>query len=177
MRKTLVAGAFAVALTLGTAFAMTRPAELNGTINAPKPYGTASLTWLFLTAYDASLWTDAQEWSMNEPFALTLVYRMSFTTDEIVERTIDEMKVVAPTLSKQALGRHAAMLARVFPAVKSGDRITALHTPGKPVRFFHNGTPTGTSDDAGLAELFFAIWLSPKTSEPGIRAKLLGLKG
>ena len=31
----------------------------------------------------------------------------------------------------------------------------------------------GTTDDAELAQRFFAIWLSPRTSEPGLRNALL----
>ena len=36
-----------------------------------------------------------------------------------------------------------------------------------------NGKPTGEIRDAEFARLFFGIWLSPKTSEPELRAALL----
>lgn len=176
MRKNLLAAAVALAVT-ASALAMTRPAEIADSINATRPYGSGSLSWLFLTAYDASLWTDAAQWSMNEPFALTLVYRMSFSTEELVDRTINEMKAIAPGISDVRLDRYRAALSRAFPSVKSGDRITALHTPGAAVSFFHNGKPAGDSHDATLAEPFFAIWLSPKTPEPKLRAALLRLPG
>lgn len=176
MRKFVVAAAVALAVT-ASALAMTRPAEIAGSINAATPYGSGSLGWLFLTVYDASLWTDAPQWSMNERFALTLVYRMSFSTEELVDRTIDEMKTIAPGIADARLGRYRAALSRAFPPVKSGDRITALHTPGAAVRFFHNGKPTGDGQDATLAEPFFAIWFSPKTPEPKLRAALLRLPG
>lgn len=174
MRRVMVAAAVALAVT-ASALAMTRPAEIAGSINATKPYGSGSLSWLFLTAYDASLWTDAPQWSMNEPFALTLVYRMSFSSEELADRTIDEMREISPGLSNATLIRYRSILLRAFPPVRSGDRITALHAPGAPVRFFHNGKPTGESNDAAFAEPFFAIWLSPKTPEPKLRAALLRL--
>lgn len=175
MRRLLAV--FAVLFATGVAWAMPRPIELSSHVMSTKPYGEGSMTWLFITAYDASLWTDARAWSMSEPFALTLVYHMSFTTDEMVERTLEEMKVIDPSIDAQTLQRHARMLRSAFPAVKAGDRITAVHTPGQPVRFFHNGRPTASSEDSAFAEPFFGIWLSPKTSEPRLRRALLRLAG
>lgn len=173
MRKALLALAAAVAIAL-PASASTRPLELGNTITASQPYGSGRLTWLVFTAYDATLWTDAPQWSMNAPFALTLRYRMGFSTQELVERTIDEMEKVAP--SSNAHQRFAAPLTNAFPAVKDGDRITALYIPGQPVRFFHNGRPTSEIADVGFAEPFFGVWFSPRTSEPRLREALLRLR-
>jgi hypothetical protein len=175
MRKLLALAL--LTLAVGTAWAIPRPVEISGHVSATKPYGEGALTWFFLKAYDAALWTDAQRWSMNDPFALSLVYNMSFSTDEMVERTLEEMKELSPGLTGETLQRHAAMLRRAFPPVKAGDRITAVHTPGQPVRFFYNGRMTASSDDSAFAEPFFGIWLSPGTSEPALRRALLRLPG
>lgn len=174
MRKVLAA---LVAVSIvASAAASTKPSEINGVVNTPAPYGTASLTWLFLTAYDASLWTDAPVWSMDTTFALTITYRMSFTREELVERTLEEMQRVSPGLQRATLTGFGASLRRAFQNVDSGDRITALLVPGAPVRFFHNGKPTHQIDGADFAEAFFGIWLSPRTSEPDVRAGLLKIK-
>jgi Chalcone isomerase-like len=175
MRKGVIAVLAFVAL-VASAAAMTRPLELGSTISSTKPYGSGSLTWLFFTAYDATLWTDASQWSMNVPFALTLRYRMGFSTDEMVERTLQEMAKVSSATTKDALGRFGAALKRAFPPVKDGDRITALYMPGQGTQFFHNGAPTVTLAGTAFAEPFFGIWLSAKTSEPKLRAALLGLR-
>jgi hypothetical protein len=176
MRKTLTVAALAVALVVTTAAASIRPAELDSSITATKPYGAGKLTWLVFTAYDAALWTDSPQWSINAPFALTLRYQMSFTNDELVDRTLEEMHKIVPMASKAEADRYRGALVRAFPAVKSGDRITALRVPGAPVRFFHNGRPTAEIADAGFVEPFFGIWLSPKTAEPRLRAALLNLR-
>ena len=173
MHKTLLALAVAAALAI-PAIASTRPPELGNTITAEQPYGSGQLRWLVFTAYDAALWTDAPRWSMNAPFALTLRYRMSFTTGELVERTIEEMDRVSP--SNDAHAKFAQQLSRAFPAVSDGDRITALYVPGQPVRFFHNGRATAEMADPGFADPFFGIWLSPRTSEPRLREALLRLR-
>jgi hypothetical protein len=175
MRKGVIAVLAFIAL-VASAAAVTRPLELGSTISSTKPYGSGSLTWLFFTAYDATLWTDAPQWSMNVPFALTLRYRMGFSTDELVERTVEEMTKVAPGTSKDALARFGAALGKAFPPVKDGDRITALYSPGQGTRFFRNGIATEHIADAAFADPFFGIWLSAKTSEPKLRAALLGLR-
>lgn len=174
MRKVVIVLLTMVSVAL--AWAAIRPSEISGVIDAPKPYGTASLTWLFFTAYDASLWTDAPAWSMGAPFALAVTYKMSFTREELVERTLEEMKRVAPRLSNADLTRFGAALEKAYPNVKSGDRITALHMPGRPVRFFHNGSMTSQVVDSDFAEPFFGVWLSPQTSEPSVRASLLNIR-
>jgi hypothetical protein len=101
---------------------------------------------------------------------------MSFTTDELVERTVEEMVKVSPATPKPALAGYMAALRRAFPNVEDGDRITALHMPGSGVRFFHNGKPTAEIVDPAFAAPFFDIWLSPRTSEPRLRAALLRLR-
>lgn len=170
--RTLRIATFALAVLAATPVAAA-PREIADTIHAAKPYGKGAVSFLFMTAYDATLWTDAAHWSMDLCFALTLHYGMGFSTAELVERTMTEMAHVAPHLDAATQARYRAMLPKLFPSVKSGDTITALHTPGQPTKFYHNGALVGQSDDAAFAAPFFAIWLSPATSDPGLRRKLL----
>lgn len=165
-----------VSCALAASHTESPPAEIASVIHADKPFGAGSYGALFITAYDAQLWTDAPHWGMEAPFALTLRYRMGFSTDEIVSRSRSEMKHVEPVLDDGALRTYSQEMAAVFPPVRAGDELTALYEPGKPVRFFHNGTATGEIEDAGFAEDFFGIWLSPRTSAGGLRKKLLRLK-
>ncbi len=173
MRRSIAGALTALAVLLALP-AGAAPREVADVLHAARPYGKGAVTFLFLKAYDATLWTDAAHWSMDSCFALNLHYGMGFSSDEIVERTMKEMNHVAPGLDAATQAKYRAMLPRLFPAVKSGDTITALHTPGAPTRFFHNGIPVGQSDDAAFAGPFFAIWLSPATSDPGLRKQLLG---
>lgn len=175
MRKMMVVFSVIAALMFSSFPAAAKPSEFQGVFQSSEPYGRSSLTWLFLKAYDVYLWTDAPAWSMDTTFALTIRYNMSFSSEEIVERTLSEMKKVAPGLSDRQLAQFAAPLARVLPAVKSGDRISALHIPGRPVQFFLNGQGTGQMEAEEFAGAFFGIWLSPRSSEPGIREDLLRL--
>lgn len=160
----------------GPAYGAAKPAEIANVIKADRPYGHGALTWLMLKAYDADLWTDAAQWSMGAPFALTLTYNMSFSVDDIASRSIKEMKRNNSSISAASLAHFRQLMMGMFSPVKSGDEITGLYSPGAATRFFLNGKQTGQTNDQAFAKAFFGIWLSPTTSEPGLRAKLLHLK-
>ena len=65
-------------------------------------------------------------------------------------------------------------MARIFPDVAKGDRLTGLYVPQGVVRYFHNGAPIGEIADAGFARAFFGIWFDPRTSRDDFRRRLLG---
>lgn len=174
--ETIRVALLALVLAMAPGFAAAKPPELNSVIKAAAPYGEGTLTWLFIPAYDASLWTDAKSWSMAAPFALSLRYRMGFSTEMMVSRTMEEVRHVAPEIPESRLNGWRDMLEPLFPDVKAGETITALHEPGKPTRFFLNGKFLGDAKDPGFSEAFFSIWLSPETSEKRLRRKLLRLK-
>jgi hypothetical protein len=44
------------------------------------------------------------------------------------------------------------------------------------MRLWRGPQALGLIDDAELARRFFGIWLSPRTSEPGLRSALLARK-
>ena len=132
------------------------PGNRPATIKDAKPYGSGSLGWFVLTAYDAALWTDARQWSWQVPFALTLKYHMGFSSSEIVSRSLDEEKHDNPALSDTTLANYRTTMTGLFPDVKSGDEITGLFSPDGTVQFFHNGKRTGQAHDLAFAKPFSA---------------------
>jgi hypothetical protein len=50
-----------------------------------------------------------------------------------------------------------------------------MHLPDKGLLLYFNGQLHKVIDDPLLSQSFFAIWLSPGTQEPRLRAQLLGL--
>jgi hypothetical protein len=168
---------FALALTASAVIpAQPAPPEIADVIRSDKPFGEGHVNFLFIKAYNARLWTDASTWSMETPCAMEITYGMSFDTEDLVERTIKEMKNVNPALSTADVAKLTPELDKVYPPVKSGDRLVALYVPGKPIMFSHNGMPTGSIAGEDFAKDFFGIWLSPNTSAPGLRKELLKLK-
>ena len=166
--------ALLLSLVLMTAPAMAAPAEIASVIHAAQPYGSGKYAVLFITAYDAEVWTDAPQWSMNAPFALTLRYHIGFSSDYLVNRTLREMKGVNPALTDADIARYRKAMAFFAPA-SSGDEMSMLYQPGQPVQFFKNGAPTGEVSEPGFAADFFGVWLSPNTSDPDLRKSLLKL--
>ena len=92
---------------------------------------------------------------------------------QIASRSIDEMRRIGPLSDAQAAA-WLAVMTRLFPDVQAGDRLTGVQQPGQTARFHFNGQFRGEGADADFARLFFGIWLSPKTSEPKMRALWLG---
>jgi hypothetical protein len=175
MRKAIGALAFAGALLAAVpSFASdSKPAEIANVIKADAPYGTGKMRILLMTAYDASLWTDASKWSMQVPFALNITYHFACTSSDIVDRLLDEMSHSSPNIGSATLAHYRSMIAGLFTDVKSGDHTTGLYTPDGTIRFFHDGQQTGQVRDPQFAQAFFGIWLSPQTSEPDMRQNLL----
>jgi hypothetical protein len=138
-----------------------------------KLLGKGELRWFGLHVYDASLWVGGQTWSPNRTYALDLQYARDIPGKRLVDSSISEMRRPG-VKDEDKLARWATSLARMFPDVKSGDRIVGLHVPGKGASFYHQGQPTGTIEDVEFSETFFAIWLDPRTREPALREALLG---
>jgi hypothetical protein len=173
---TKIAGiCFAALVAAASVPAFAAPTEIASVIHATAPYGSGKYSVLFITAYDAELWSDARPFSMAQPYALTFHYHMGFSSDYLISRTLSEMKGSDPALSDADLARFRKAMAFFAPA-SSGDEMTMLYQPNQPVRFFKNGAPTGEISEPGFAEAFFGVWLSPGTSDPDLRKALLNLK-
>ncbi len=158
------------------------PPEIAGALPDARLRGSATMRFLTLRIYEIRLWAAADFAAAHysdQRFALELRYARAFSGSDIADRSVDEMRQVAaaelvPAVpgDRQAEAWRIGMR-RAFPDVAAGDRLTGLHQPGGPTRFFRNGRATGEVAGAAFARLFFGIWLSPQTSEPGLRSQLL----
>lgn len=137
--------------------------------------GTGQMRFWGMSIYDARLWVDARfdvQTFDAHPFALELTYHRAFTSAAIAERSLDEIQRQRPVSSEQR-ERWLQALAAVLPDVQAGDQITGVYLPGQGMRLWRGNQPLGSIRDVELARLFFGIWLSPRTSEPGLRSALL----
>lgn len=137
--------------------------------------GEGQMRFFGLRIYDARLWVapgfEAQAFGAH-PLALELTYHRAFTGAAIAQRSVEEMQRQESVAPGQA-ARWQQRLAALLPDVQPGDRLTGLYQPGQGMRLWHGSQALGAIDDAELARLFFGIWLSPRTSEPGLRSALL----
>jgi Chalcone isomerase-like len=172
----------ALALQLGSAVAKNStglakfPQEIDISLPNAQFSGTGKLTYFGLNVYEANLWVSsgfkANDFE-DHAFALDLHYLRNFSAADIAKRSLDEMQRIEPVSEKKA-ALWLKELTGVIPNVKKGDRLIGVHKPGAGVTFWLNGKRTGEIKDAEFSKHFFAIWLSPKTSEPKMRMALLG---
>ena len=156
--------------------AMAAPAEVARELPGARAVGHGRLRYLGLHVYDATLWAvgtlnaDEIERSL---VALELRYARALRGPLIAERSLAEMRRVGEFGDTEGQRWLDAMKA-LFPDVSAGDRVTGVQRPGEGARFHVNGRFIGEVSDAAFARLFFGIWLSPRTSQPKLRAALLG---
>lgn len=137
--------------------------------------GEGRLRFLGLALYDARLWTGPEFAATafeRHPFVLELAYLRAFRGADIADRSLEEMHRLDPIAPPDA-ARWRSRLRELLPDVREGDHIAGVHRPGGGVTFHLNGRPLGEVADHRFAARFFAIWLSPATREPGLRAALL----
>jgi len=183
MRLHIVASLALVACTLvlptGPALAMSAESTVGVALKDKARLGTARLRVWGFEVYDASLYAapgfDAQRFTEHR-FGLELSYLRSFKGSDIAERSIDEMRNLAVIEPAQA-ERWLKAMSALFPDVQRGDRVTGVHEPGTGARFYLNGQWLGEVADESFSRLFFGIWLSPKTSQPGMRRALIEPSG
>ena len=149
------------------------PASVTGTMPDLRPAGEGSLRWLGLHIYDAALWTRSNDISVQGEFALDIRYVRNIPAKRLVKTSVKEMQRLGFG-DRDVLRQWAGEMARVFPNIRKGDRLTGVNIPGVGAQFYHNGRLVGTVDDERFANAFFSIWLDPRTREPGLRESLIG---
>ena len=154
------------------------PAFLHQALPGVALWGQGQMRFLGLRIYDARLWAgprfEAADFGAH-PLALELHYHRAFTGAAIAQRSIDEIERQGALTPAQTQRWHKA-LAAVLPDVQPGERLTGLYQPGLGMRLWRGQQALGSMYDAELARRFFGIWLSPRTSEPGLRSALLARK-
>lgn len=188
LKRPAKARVLAVALTVALAVA-TVPGAAADDASAPPTFvhqalpgatllGQGQMRFLGLRIYDARLWAGPQFEAADfgaYPLALELSYRRAFTGAAIAQRSIDEIERQGELTPAQAQ-RWLKALTAMLPDVQPGERLTGLYQPGLGIRLWHGQQALGAIDDAELARRFFGIWLSSRTSEPGLRSALLARK-
>lgn len=135
--------------------------------------GGGVFTWFGIAVYDGWYWTAARGWPSEDAYALDLVYHRDLDGARIAQRSQDEIARLGYGTPEQR-ARWGALMSRIFPDVRKGDRLTGVHAAAGRVRYFLNGRPIGTIEEPGFAHAFFGIWLDPKSSRADFRDKLLG---
>ncbi len=139
--------------------------------------GQGVMRFFGLKVYDIRLWTQQRARTADElsqqQFALELVYDLALKGRDIAERSVKEMRAQG-WRDEAKLKRWGDDMARIFPDIRQGDTLIGVSVPGKEARFYARDKLIAVIVDPEFSRAFFDIWLSTKTSEPGLRKKLLG---
>ncbi|MEM8948371.1 MAG: chalcone isomerase family protein [Pseudomonadota bacterium] len=171
MRKSLLLSLLMSFALVSPAFADLRTAKLQ--IPNAELVGEGRLKYLFWSVFDASLYAPDGVWSADQPFALSLSYLRVLEGESIVEASIDEMKKQGMT-DQATLERWREEMAEIFQDVDEQTTLTGIVNGEGHTLFFRNGEPAGVIADAAFSRRFFDIWLGEKTSNPELRAQLIG---
>ena len=140
--------------------------------------GRGELTWFGISIYEASLWTTTGEFQNltdTLPVAFTITYERNITSSALAKRTVKEWEHLN-ILDKETRTNWGNELKTIWPDVKPGDSITTLVTALKTTRFYHNNKLLTVLEDPSFGTALLSIWLDANTSEPDLRAKLIGQK-
>lgn len=140
--------------------------------------GEGDYTWFGMRIYQAQLWVGPQGYqgaaSETAPFVLELHYARALDGKKIAEASYEQMRKIGAGTPEQRLAWLSTMQ-RIFPDVKEDQRIAGVYRAGiaPGVRFYLDGKVLADVTDGDFARAFFAIWLSPSTTAPKLRASLL----
>lgn len=136
--------------------------------------GSGKARWLTFTLYNAELYSPTGNFASLEqsdyPLALSITYQRTIAGQRLVDATALEWQRLA------LAHRHewVTELAALWPDVGPGDNITFVAHSRYNGEFFFNRQPLGTIQGERFATVFLAIWLSPETRDPRLRAALTG---
>lgn len=140
--------------------------------NSMKLVGKARFTVLFWDIYDSTLYSPSGEFNDDtDEFVLNITYLKDINNKDLLDRTVEQWKHLG--LPKSAYQPYLKNLLTLWPDIYEGDSLT-MHVDNQGTRFYHNQSLTGSITDLGFGQMFASIWLSPNTSQPAIRAQLLG---
>ncbi|MBR9726586.1 chalcone isomerase family protein [Shewanella intestini] len=136
--------------------------------------GTGEMAFMWIDIYRATLLTATGQYLNQQlPVALEIEYYRDIDADDLVSATIDQWQHLG--LSQQHIDTYSTRLNEAWPDVKEGDRISfKVDAQGYGV-FWYNDHVFYQARDVDFSQAFLSIWLSEQTSEPELRAQLIGL--
>lgn len=172
MRRIFILGLAALFIS-GAALADTKPILKN--VPDSQKVGSGRLSFLIWDVYDAALYAPNKIYQSNQPFALKLSYLIDLKGKDIARRSVEEMQKQG-FVDELQLRKWQEAMEEIFPDVKEGNTITGIRDEQGHALFYLDNKFIGSVNEENFTNKFFAIWLDQKTSEPGLRVKLLGMK-
>lgn len=170
MRRAAAALLLAICLPLPV---LATQSAINEHVNNAKQTGSADFRFLFMDIYQVTLYAPQSGWSFSEPFALQIRYLRNLPGDKIADRSAKEIRQQGFNDEVTLADWHEQMT-QIIPDVQENTVLTGIYKPNDETVFYQDGKQIGRVQDPEFGKWFFGIWLSENTSEPQVRAQLLG---
>ena len=136
--------------------------------------GSGKARWFTFTLYQAELFSSSGSFqtlqTASYPLALSITYQRTIAGQTLVDATESEWQ----RLQLSHRQEWVTQLGKLWPDVSDGDNLTFVAHNADSGEFFFNQRSLGRIEGATFAETFLAIWLSPDTRDPRLRAALIG---
>lgn len=150
--------------------------EISKQLVSPNLIGQYNLKVYGFNVYNIKLYSETDKFSYSKKFAIEITYKMNFSKENLVKRTIEEIARIQNISNKNELIVYEGEFNKIFLDVKKGDSKVAIFSPQKKVDIFLNHQLIGSIDDLKLARYFVDIWLSKNSSYPQMTLSILGEK-
>lgn len=141
-----------------------------------KTIGSATFSVLLWDIYRAKLMTSSGQYPLkgtSNKLIFEINYFADISSEDLVKRTEEQWQHIG--LSKQQYQAYLPQLKQLWPNIQDGDTLSLL-IKEQQSHFYFNQRYIGTVTSPQFGQQFIDIWLSPRTSQPGLRAQLLGGK-
>ncbi|MGB1311649.1 MAG: chalcone isomerase family protein [Leucothrix sp.] len=139
-----------------------------------KIVGQAEMRWLMFPLYRVTLKTTDGRYQENRyPQMLDILYRRNIDRQDLLAATDNEWRGLGIPQGRRQ--KWIRQLSNLWPSIRRGDRLAFQVNAQGQNYFTYNGKKIGGIADQQFGKSFLAIWLSPKTSQPRIRQRLISL--
>lgn len=143
---------------------------------AMQTVGQGELRWFGIRIYEATLSTPEgrfARYDQHDSVSLEIRYLKNIAADRLVDSARQEWARLG-LLDHDTIERWCEQVARIWPSVTPGDRITMLVRRDGPTLFYFNDEFAGAVEDSGFGPTLLQIWLHPDTRSKALRRSLLG---
>ncbi len=131
--------------------------------------GHGTFTKFGFEIYQAHFYVD--EVKAVKKYAIILNYSRKIEKEALLKATIEQLERLGYSSKKTDEWKN--QLEKIYPNINKGDHLTAIFNPANGTTFVYGDKIIGNINNPEFSEAFFGIWLSPKTSAPELRSKLL----
>lgn len=136
--------------------------------------GSASMSMMWFDIYSAKLYSNDGKYQPNQlPLKLEIEYHRNIEAEDLIDATVDQWQHLG--IPEQQINEYREQLAKAWPDVKEGDRLTFMVNNATQAEFLFNDKPYFQVSNVQFSADFLAIWLSENTSRPKLRQQLIGM--